>query len=374
MTRKCIAGGGAVALVVAFALQATILTLGCRTAPHYANELRDASPPPVVDRDLEWARRYSPFVYQATDRKRGREDLPCNVDFDGDLIGNDNWENIERFRLTPTVYYASLETETHRFLTFHLFHPRDWAPIRLGLQDVHENDGENFQVVVEKASGRPVLLFAQAHYRGRAYARDRATFRDGDVRVRDSFVTLDDDGHPSPGGFHVAVFVESQGHGIYGTDDSCSRVSIDGIGRATFSKGSGLQLRAAHDDERVDEPRSFDSGVVPYRLESTTAKLWPLLVAGSLVGDGRLFDDPCRYHDSRLTIAKMPRTYDGNLYSGPLGNDRGISPFAVSFGFSSREVGALFFDPAARWQHALEIDGPWALDYVNDPFRGVVVH
>src|SRR5688572_16544240 len=50
--------------------------------------------------------QYAPFVYAATDKRGGRQDIISNVDFDGDLVGNNNWENFDRFELTPTVYYA----------------------------------------------------------------------------------------------------------------------------------------------------------------------------------------------------------------------------------------------------------------------------
>ncbi|HKB15470.1 MAG TPA: hypothetical protein VKF62_05360, partial [Planctomycetota bacterium] len=169
---------GAFALAGALLLH-TGLVVSCCSAPPAPPGLRvDASAPATVDRHLEVARRYAPIVLQQTHPRRGREDLPSNIDFDGDLVGRNNWENLERFRLVPTVHYALLETETHLFLTYHLFHARDWSPFPLGLQDTHENDGENLQVVVEKATGLPVLLYTQAHYRGRAYANDRAKFRD----------------------------------------------------------------------------------------------------------------------------------------------------------------------------------------------------
>ena len=154
---------GAIALAAALLFHAGLVVSCCATSPPPPGPRAEASPPPTVDRHLEVARRYAPIVLQETHPRRGREDLPSNFDFDGDLVGRNNWEAFDRFCLVPTVYYALLETETHLFLTYHLFHARDWAPIPLGLQDTHENDGENLQVVVEKASGLPVLLYAQAH-------------------------------------------------------------------------------------------------------------------------------------------------------------------------------------------------------------------
>ncbi len=359
---------GAFALGAGLLFHAGLVVSCCSTPPSPPGPRTDASPPATVDRHLEVARRYAPIVLQETHPRRGREDLPSNLDFDGDLVGRNNWEAFERFRLLPTVYYALLETETHLFLTYHLFHARDWSPFPLGLQDTHENDGENLQVVVEKASGLPVLLYAQAHYRGRAYANDRARYGDGEERIRGGFLPLDGEGRPVPAGTHVAVFVESQGHGIYGSEDRSARISIATDGATRFRKNSGLLLRPARDGEEVREPDSFTSGTVPYRLESTVAKLWPGLREGTILGNGALFDWPCPYEDGRVRLERLPRAYDGNRYSGPLGNDRGISPFAVSFGFSCGEVGSLFFDPASRWNRAIRVPEPWSTTYLDDPF------
>ena len=190
----------------------------------------------------------------------------------------------------------------------------------------------------------------------------------GEERIRGGFLLLAGAGRPAPAGTHVAVFVESQGHGIYGSEDRSARGSVAPDGAPRFRKNSGLLLRPAREGEEAREPDSFSSGTVPYRLESTVAKLWPGLRDGTLVGNGALFDWSCPYEDGRVRLEKLPRAYDGDRYSGPLGNDRGISPFAVSFGFSCGEVGSLFFDPAARWRRAIRISGPWSTPYVEDPF------
>src|SRR5688572_15505950 len=38
------------------------------------------------------AARYSPYIYHATEPAGGRQDIISNIDFDGDLVGNNNWE------------------------------------------------------------------------------------------------------------------------------------------------------------------------------------------------------------------------------------------------------------------------------------------
>jgi hypothetical protein len=355
----------AVSLALAYAALVAALN-ACSSSPLRTEPVERRSGEPVTDGSLELARRYAPWIYHEVDATRGRQDLPAPLDFDGNLSGDDNWETFARCEFVPTAYYAHLETATHHFLTYHLFHPRDWEPIELGLHLTHEGDGENLQVVVEKASGEVVLLFAQAHYRGEVYANDRDAFASGRRPLYGLFLTFDDDGVPRDGAAHAAVFVEARGHGIYGAIDDDSRVAVGSDGRARFER-AGIVFRPARAGEPVGEPALDVPTPVPYQLESTTAKIWPGVRSGELVGDGKLLDVVVPYSDARVSLA-LPKFHRGNRFSGPLGPSRGISPFAVDFGWSAGTLGALFFDPARRYAESLRVPQPWSLEYVDYPF------
>jgi hypothetical protein len=345
-----------------------LLNIQC-AAPLTLPPLGATDRPLVVDGQLELARRYAPFVYHALDAERGRQDLPTRVDFDGDLRGDNNWEQMPRFELPPTLYYAALSTGTHHFITYHLFHPRDWASFDVGLHLTHENDGENLQVVVERATGQVVLLFTQAHYCGGVYVSPQGPWAAGSEPIRGPLLLVDDDGRPDATGTHAAVFVETEGHGIYGATDDDSDVRVQPDGRADFL-GQGLTFRPAREGEPVREPALDAVASVPYQLESITAKLWPGLRDGSLLGEDGLFDGALRYRGPQIDVG-VPRYYEGDRFSGPFGADRGIAPFAVDFAFGEGEVGALFFDPARRYAECLGVPSPWSLDYEGYPFTTV---
>ncbi len=335
-----------------------ILNLGCN-APLKQLSLQENLNPVLTDNYLDLARNYAPYLYHEIHPTKGRQDIPTRVDFDGDLRGDNNWDHFPSHALPPTVYYMVLETETHYFLTYHLFHPRDWSFMHLGVHTTHENDGENLQVVVEKASGSPVLLFTQAHYCGRIYSNEQEKIKSGEREIRAPVLWLE--------GRHAAVFVESCGHGIYGALDSSSEVTVDESGAVRF-EGFGMIFRPASAGEEIREPELIDGAIVPYQLESTTKKLWPGLRDQTLVGEGGLFDRPYAYQDERVKIG-VPRYYEADFFSGPLGPDRGISPFAVDIDWEEGTLGALFFDPARRYRECLRIEGPWSLNYVNYPFN-----
>ena len=319
---------------------------------------------PAHDRWIGLARAYAPILYHAVHPVHGRQDLPTRVDFDGDMRGDNNWENFDRFELPPTVYYAVLESASHYFITYHLYHPRDWWWLRIGLHLTHENDGENMQVVIDKASGRVVLLFTQAHYSGGVYANPESGFGAGEEPIRGPLTLLDDAGRPAPDGRRAAVFVEAFGHGIYGLADG--EVTLGPDGSARFDD-HGIVFRPAAEGETIAEPPIDTRESVPYALESTTLRLWPGLRDGSLIGQGGLLDGPFPYRDSRLTI-DVPGYYEADRFSGPFGPDRGISPFAVDFGFDAGTLGALFFDPARRYAERLRVPAPWSTRYIDYPF------
>ncbi len=228
-------------------------------------------------------------------------------------------------------------------------------------------EGENLQVVVSRESGEPVLLFTQAHYRGGVYADPGAGFGDREETLRGPFLRVDEEGRPSPRGLHACAFVESGGHGIYGVPDRRAQVEVPADGRARFAR-AGWILRPARAGEEVEEPPLEGGRVVPYRLASLEAGLWPLLASGELVGEGRLLDGALPYADERVALG-VPRYYEADRFSGPLGPDRGIAPFALGFRFGAGEVGSLFFDPAARYARLLEVPEPWSLEYRDYPFR-----
>ncbi len=354
------------------ALLGAVVIAGCATGPLLMPPLSRNEQPLLLDGQVELARRYAPWILNEVATDGGRQDLPTRADFDGNLRGDDNWENLARFELPPVVYYAVVESTTHWFITWHLFHPRDWSRIDLGLNMTHENDGENLQVVVAKANGRVVLLFTQAHYRGGVYANRDSGFAAGSEEIRGPLDLVDDAGRPATDGTHAVVFVERCGHGIYGLTDRRDEVELGADGAVRFS-GRGFVLRPAAAGEEMTEPRLdsldvwVDATAMPYALASSIATFWPGLDRGCLVGEGGLFDGALRLVTPEVTI-DVPRYYEADRFSGPLGSDRGISPFAVDFGFGEGEVGALFFDPARRYARCLTVPRSWSINYVAYPF------
>ncbi len=141
-------------------------------------------------RDYDIAARFAPIFYQALG-DNPRSDYITNFNFDGDWRGDNNWKNSgeAEFPLNAYIYYAVSETQTHYFIHYAVFHPRDYKGgerkgvilseiIREGTKHgvnkdptgwmaeagvAHENDMEGVLVVVAKngkglANALPVFV------------------------------------------------------------------------------------------------------------------------------------------------------------------------------------------------------------------------
>ncbi len=167
------------------------------------------------------ARHWAPVFFQDTDDSYYVGDFITNFDFDGDYVGRNNWESLEGRSSVPAyVYFAVSETDSHYFLNYSLFHPRDWHEWLT--PDMHENDFEGVELALRKdgAYGVLVALETLAHNDFSQYGGSDIEPGTQDLEGR---ITVDAAGRPR-------VFVEAKGHGIYGCDERCeSAPDGDGI-------------------------------------------------------------------------------------------------------------------------------------------------
>jgi hypothetical protein len=277
------------------------------------------------------ARHYAPVVYQGA---ASDQDYITAVDLDGDWIGNNNWENQEAGDLSAYVYYAAVETESHWYLFYALYHPRDYTeePCRES-EGCHENDMEALQVVVVKdgtAYGRPQALLTLAHSHIYLFPFD-GSVKKGALRLRDQ-ATLEE-GHP-------AVWVETYGHGISGKRE------ILVPGTVVYRVG-----------DRAEVPEGIKDESVAYGLVSIYDTLWQ---RRSQIGPGRLFDYPFDYRGHIL-----PASFDGLDW----GQDKANAPWGYNQEIGEALLrGDFFLDPARALAYFATLEGGLSRTYVYNPF------
>lgn len=114
----------------------------------------------------EIAIHYAPQIDQAVNvllSEGGRGDFITAVNYDGDWSCLNNWENLLSGDLGAVVYYSVQETDTHYYVGYYFYHPRDDAEIWL---DRHENDFEGIMLCVPKSADGylpPEYMYTQGH-------------------------------------------------------------------------------------------------------------------------------------------------------------------------------------------------------------------
>ena len=198
----------------------TVLLSGLipNTTYHYRVKSEDKSGNAGISPDhtfttLDLAAYWAPVWYQDTDDTNPDADYVTNFDFDGDWSGANNWENQPAYPLPAYIYYWIIGTETHWFIGYADFHPRDWTDFPL-FDTQHENDMEGCLLVIARDGsiyGQFLLMVTVAHW-------DFYSYKDHDAlssaNVTNGHETIDGDVQFE--GHHPLVYIEAKGHGVYG--------------------------------------------------------------------------------------------------------------------------------------------------------------
>lgn len=284
---------------------------------------------PSVEPD-EVAFHWAPVIYHGA---ASEQDFLTRVDYDGDWKGNNNWDNFPNGDLAAYVYYSVVETETHFFLFYSLYHPRDYEPWCFPSL-CHENDMESIQLVVLKDGspfGRLQALETLAHSQIYLYSADPPV-RSGFLSVRGPI--LWENGRP-------VVYVETYGHGIYGHSIELKRGTI------VYRPGKVAQVPRGTNDEAT------------YALISIYDTLWQHRAE---IGSGKLFDQPFEYQGAFLGAA-----FDGDNW----GEDKANSPWGYPQALGTELVrGDWFLDPAKALAYHARFPSPYSRAYLFNPYLG----
>lgn len=235
----------------------------------------DEAAPPLVS---HWA----PVIYHdlAGDYV---DDYMTRFDFDGDW---DAWNNEESMRsgnhpLVGAVYYSTIETETHWYLTYAFFHPYD-SSILAAEERIecitHENDMEGVILTIRK-DGTPMgsfrVMATEAH--GQVYYFKPAG---SDVSIGAAYYDGGGGGTDSTAYFplsphQVAAFIEPDGHGV-GSQYRALEPSPGGpvtLGGVTYDFPGGDGIIYYHDGGPGEEPTGVPNEWVRYDLRPLE-ELW----------------------------------------------------------------------------------------------------
>jgi hypothetical protein len=241
----------------------------------------------------------------------GRYDFITSATFDGDSSAANNWEHADdnqasNYPLIPYVYYSVIETRSHYYITYSLFHPRDWCAGWPNIQNEddaelpqfeHENDLESATFVIKKDAseyGNLRLVYTIYHRTTKVYTNG------SDIDPVDGYAGGHDvlfyQGKP-------CLFVQAEGHGIgdatdaleFSNDNSFPYYFPDypdsSARYARFRDGDGI--RYVYNPGNFEEPELCTGNgdcTAGYELLPFESTLWGLRYNS----DGTLmFEDSC---------------------------------------------------------------------------------
>ncbi|MFN0139819.1 MAG: hypothetical protein ACKVQW_06995 [Pyrinomonadaceae bacterium] len=326
------------------------------------------------------AARFAPVFYQALG-DNPRSDYITNLDFDGDWIGINNWKNVDNMarELRAYVYYSVTETQTHYFIHYAVFHPRDYKGgsrkgvlfselIKEGVKIAsrnseptglmaeagvaHENDMEGALVVVDKKGASadddaPAFVETLAHNNFLAYVPTSV-----ETSAMKTFKTE---------GQNVLLFIEPKGHGIeaYSGDEKQKATDL-----LTYKFGGRAGDPAKSKDSRVD-----------YELVPIQTTLWarariakPNATFGVVKNLGTVSIDVIQNGKTvakKFTLGSVGIAFDGDMG----GKDMARPPWAwFDKDRRNEQLGLWFFDPAKVIKRDFNLPDSFSTVYVKLPF------
>lgn len=309
--------------------------------PAYECHSKDI-PPPLKKIVETWA----PAIYQDVAQPTPKADYITNVDYDGDFVSTNNWDNFDKnFPLKAYVYYHVVETKTHVFIGYDVFHPRDWEEdCPENSYACHENDFEGSYAVIEKdgKEGKLKLFATMAHdfYTFFVNEDDVKKFQDAKDIVLNGVIQYVN-GHP-------LILVEAKGHGQYG---GAMKRSLKALAAALssnaprklwnesgFPNGDGVIYKFK--SGKAEEP---DSSKQTQEVSYALLNFETLYAKRNEIGHGKMF------------------AFDGKLAGDNYGANAANMPWNWNKDY--------FFDPVKGFEKYLKALGNYSAEYLHHPYR-----
>ena len=313
-----------------------------------------------LDPYFRLASHWAPVIrqYVKSDSTYGyRQDYITRFDYDVNWTGNDNWDNFPEYldALYAYVYYSVIETETHYFIHYMFFHPRDWGRAWFSIvPDEHENDMEGILFVVSKDGsefGSPLVMVTRAHTDFYQYSAD-SNVGDGTADDVDGSIVFD--------GWRPVIYVEAQGHVVYGDEGRVDQYYLyDDVIIYRFNGNLS------------EHPDYADLTNISYALIPIIKVLWPKALDSSYIGDGKMYDQVFTYSNQRLGISiDVPASFDGDD-STDGAPDKANPPWGMhdsDYDNDGLMQGDWFFDPANFTRTVFSIPYEFSLNYTYNPY------
>lgn len=333
------------------------------------------------------AEYYAPEMYQDVDVGTTPEgDLIVKANGDGDWTMTNNWDNLLLLYdpYNAWVYYQAWETDSHYFISYQFFHPRDDKTL-----GSHENDMEGI-VIVAKKDG---TLFNGLEYGSLKVMETLAHDTYYQYSTSGSGVTTAADNIDATilltstifGPEHPRLYIESKGHGVCAHEPFlyCNGAFMGPGGpNSDFPGGDGLIY--SYTGVATSPPTNYgDNPVAGYALWSFLNDMWPYRL-NTLNGNidttptEIIYDQFYDYvpaggrPDIPLALTRADGTISGAFDGDSPGNDNAKPPWGQAAGNGPVNKGMWGIDPAYVFSVRLNFNDPaYSLNYIANPYLGM---
>lgn len=318
--------------------------------------------PPVensADKYLPLVEHYAPFVAQET-WFEPKADYLARFDYDGNWKGTDNWENLDSGSSKAFVYYAVMETETHWFLIYNFFHPRDYSDFCVA-GTCHENDNEGLILTVRKTGenfGKLEVLETLAHNNVYSFTND-SSIRKGAHDI-DGRIDFYNETHP-------IIFIEAGGHGVFSSDYKSSVFSAE---KMDFKQNTGVTYVYKG---KAENPKSPNDGNVGYALLPIYDEWWKK--GNQESGKANETFEKFYVYEPFGNRPRASAPYIAGAFHGQTASENMAKPFWAWYDGRTRKkklvnTGQWALDPAYSVSINLSFpkDEPFSVDYVFNPY------
>lgn len=304
---------------------------------------------------------YAPYIAQET-WFQPISDYLHRFDSDGDWKGDNNWKQAEEGSSQAYVYYAVMETETHWFLVYNMFHPRDYSD-KCVVGTCHENDNEGMILTVRKDGsrfGRLQTLESLAHNNVYSHSIDRSVKKG--VHNIDGSIEIYENSHP-------VVFIEAGGHGVYGSTGSHSSFRLSDGQFKAGTNGVTYVYKG-----KAERPKHAADRNVGYELLPMYDHWWVRAHQGSGRRD-KTFDEYYRYEP----YGNRPKPPYNEIAGSFLGREKSSNKAKPFWGWHDNRsrkkrvvaTGQWALDPAYSVSQNLKFPPPFSLNYIFNPYLGI---
>jgi len=270
--------------VASATLLAIVAFTGCGTEPGADDPVTQTTSGLTND---SLAFHWAPIHYQDVFKSggtgaNGHSDYIVRFNYDGDFNGRNNWDNLTNSsfanNLRGEVQYSVAETSSHWFITYMMYHPRDWAA---GTADEHENDAESVVMMVRKDAttfGTLEALVTMFHEQWKSY-RAQTYIGKGPCNPDTPQDIQFESGRPR-------TYQEPQGHGFIGCTSSSNCVRNDDGIRYVPGTAAGIPPSTIPNGTQVSVAYSLsDMGDLLSHRWDTPVFVNPSTLAGDSSGD-----------------------------------------------------------------------------------------